>query len=97
MAGDDATEKGAGGSGKDAEPAQPRHEVVLRTVREVNGHNWPQLTRTNYGEWVVTMKVKLKARWLWTAIEKGTDNEDDNVCDGGAVVVHAAGVPPDAG
>jgi hypothetical protein len=25
------------------------------------------------------MKVKLKARWLWTTIEKGTDNEDDNV------------------
>jgi hypothetical protein len=79
MAGTEAAETGAGGSGKDAEPAQPRHEVVLRTVREVSGHNWPQLTRTNYGEWAVTMKVKLRARWLWTAIEKGTDNEDDDV------------------
>jgi hypothetical protein len=25
------------------------------------------------------MKVKLRARWLWTAIEKGIDNEDDDV------------------
>jgi hypothetical protein len=79
MAGTEAAETGAGGSGKDAEPAQPQHEVVLRPVREVSGHNWPQLTRTNYGEWAVTMKVKLRARRLWTAIEKGTDNKDDDV------------------
>jgi hypothetical protein len=39
MVGTEAAETGAGGSGKDAEPAQPRHEVVLRTVREVSGHN----------------------------------------------------------
>jgi hypothetical protein len=50
MAGTKAAETGAGGSDKDAEPAQPRHEVVLRTVREVSGQNWPQLTCTNYGE-----------------------------------------------
>jgi hypothetical protein len=25
------------------------------------------------------MKVKLRARRLWTAIEKGTDNKDDDV------------------
>jgi hypothetical protein len=79
MAGADAAETGAGGSGKDAEPAQPRHEVVPRTVWEVSGHNWPQLTHTNYGEWAMTMKVKLRAQRLWTAIEKGTDNEDDDV------------------
>ena len=41
--------------------AQPRQEVVVRTVREVNGTSWPTLTHTNYGEWSVTMKVKLKA------------------------------------
>ena len=42
--------------------AQPRHEVVVRTVRKVSGTSWSTLTRTNYGEWTVTMKVKLKAR-----------------------------------
>ena len=41
--------------------AQPRQEVVIRTVREVSGTSWPTLTRTNYGEWAVTMKVKLRA------------------------------------
>ena len=42
--------------------AQPRWKVVVRTVREVSGTSWPMLTRTNYGEWSVTMKVKLRAR-----------------------------------
>ena len=49
----------------------------MRTVREVSSTSWPTLTRTNYGEWVVTMKVKLRARRLWNAIDKGTDNEED--------------------
>ena len=44
--------------------AQPRPEVVVRTVREVSGTSWPTLTRTNYEEWSVTMKVKLRVRRL---------------------------------
>ena len=44
--------------------AQPRPEVIVRTVREVSGTSWPTLNRTNYGEWLVTMKVKLRARRL---------------------------------
>ena len=44
--------------------AQPRPEVVVRTVREVSNISWPTLTHTNCGEWSVTMKVKLKARRL---------------------------------
>ena len=41
--------------------AQPRQEVIVRTVREVNDTSWPTLTRTKYDEWAVTMKVKLIA------------------------------------
>ena len=41
--------------------AQPRQEVIVRTVREVSGTSWSTLTHTNYGEWAVTMKVKLRA------------------------------------
>ena len=41
--------------------ALPRQEVVVRTVQEVSGTSWPTLTRTNYGEWSVIMKVKLRA------------------------------------
>ena len=51
----------------------------MRTVREVSDTSWPTLTRTNYGEWTVTMKVKLRARRLWNAIDKGTDNEEDDM------------------
>ena len=58
--------------------AQPRQEVV-RTVREVSGTSWSTLTRINYGEWAVTIKVKLRARRLWNAIDKGTDNEEDDM------------------
>ena len=56
----------AGDDGRfgDAVAAQPRQEVVVHTVREVSGTSWPTLTRTNYGEWSVTMKVKLRARRL---------------------------------
>ena len=54
--------------------AQPRQEV-----REVSGTSWPTLTRINYGEWSVTIKVKLRARRLWNAVDKGTDNEDDDM------------------
>ena len=67
-----------GDSSGAAVAAQPLPEVVVRTVREVNGTTWPTLTRTNYGEWSVTMKVKLRARRLWNAVDKGTDNEEDD-------------------
>ena len=58
---------------------QPRQEVVVRTVQKVSGTSWPTLTHTNYGEWSVTMKVKLKARRLWNPVDKGTDNEEDDM------------------
>ena len=44
--------------------AQPRPEAVVRTVREASGTSWPMLTRTNYGKWSVTIKVKLRAQRL---------------------------------
>ena len=51
----------------------------MRMVREVSGTSWPTLTRTNYDEWAVTMKVKLRGRRLWNAIDKGIDNEEDDM------------------
>ena len=48
-------------------------------VWEVSDTSWSTLTRTNYGEWSVTMKVKLRARRLWNAVDKGTDNEEDDM------------------
>ena len=73
--------------------AQPRQEVLVRTVREVSGTSWPTLTRTNYDEWAVTIKVKLRARRLWNAIDKGTDNEEDDISVGGHPRCCACRVP----
>ncbi|CAN6164510.1 unnamed protein product [Urochloa humidicola] len=54
---------GAGGSGKGE---------VLCVVREISGAaNWPMLTKTNYTQWSLVIKVKMKARNLWEAIEPG--------------------------
>ena len=39
-----------GDSSGTAVASQPRQEVIVRTVREVSGTNWPTLTRTNYDE-----------------------------------------------
>ena len=59
-----------GDSSVTAVAAQPQPEVVVRTVREVNGTSWSTLSGTNYGEWSVTMKVKLRARRLWNVLTK---------------------------
>ena len=67
-----------GGSGTIV-AAQPLPDVVVRTVREVSGTTWPTLTRTNYGEWSVTMKVKLRVRRLWNTVDKGTDVKEDDM------------------
>jgi hypothetical protein len=35
------------------------------------GISYPVLTKTNYSDWALLMKVKLKSRALWTIVEKG--------------------------
>ncbi|XP_078438588.1 uncharacterized protein LOC144709056 [Wolffia australiana] len=46
--------------------------IVQRVIREVSaGTGFPMLTKTNYSEWALLMRVKLKARQLWSAIEEG--------------------------
>ena len=51
----------------------------MRIVWEVSSTSWPTPTRTNYDEWAVTMKVKLRARRLWNAVDKGTVNKKDDM------------------
>lgn len=45
----------------------------MHVVREIVGGaaNWPMLTKTNYTQWSLVMKVKMQARNLWEAIEPG--------------------------
>ncbi|WVZ50181.1 hypothetical protein U9M48_001459 [Paspalum notatum var. saurae] len=55
-----------------------RRRTVVRTVREVGSAQLPQLTRTNYTDWVVMMKVMLKARGLWSVIKHGTNDKQED-------------------
>ena len=52
--------------------------VMRKTVRDAGNAQYPMLTRTNCAEWVVLMKVILKARRLWAAVIVGTADEEDD-------------------
>ena len=39
---------------------------------------WPMLTKANYHEWSILMKVKLQARRLWEAVHIGGVSDDDD-------------------
>jgi hypothetical protein len=58
---------GSGGSG----------QQVVRKIG-VRPANWPLLTKTNYTEWALIMKIKLQARNLWEAIEPGDVTLQEN-------------------
>jgi hypothetical protein len=46
--------------------------MVQRVIREVGGgSNYPTLTKMNYPDWALLMKVKLRVRSLWSAVDKG--------------------------
>jgi hypothetical protein len=45
-------------------------DAIQRVIREVGGgSSYPSLTKTNYSDWALLMKVKLKARGLWSVVE----------------------------
>jgi hypothetical protein len=47
--------------------------MVKKTMQDVGSTQYPILTRMNYNEWEVMMKVMLKG--LWVAIDSGTNDE----------------------
>ena len=52
--------------------AEGNESVVQTVIREMSvGTVFPMLTKTNYSNWTLLMKVKLRVQLLWTAIEKG--------------------------
>jgi hypothetical protein len=53
--------------------------VIQRVIREVGGgSSYPTLTKTNNSDWALLMKVKLKARALWSVIEdNGADQQEE--------------------
>jgi hypothetical protein len=56
------------------------------------GSSYPTLTKTNYSDWALLMKVKLKAHGLWSTVEKGGDDEMEDMM---ALDVLASAVPPE--
>ncbi|KAK1650424.1 hypothetical protein QYE76_068229 [Lolium multiflorum] len=67
--------------------------VRERVAQEVTGGlQWPTLTRTNYADWSVIMRVQLQVHGLWEAVSEGDvdDHEDRAVL---AALLHA--VPPE--
>jgi hypothetical protein len=54
--------------------------VIQRVIHEVgSGSSYPALTKTNYSDWGLLMKVKLKARALWSIIEDGRADQHEEM------------------
>jgi hypothetical protein len=55
------------------------HPVVQTLYRNSGaGTPWPMLTKSNYHEWSLLMKIKLQARHLWEAVHiSGIGYDDD--------------------
>ena len=64
-----------------------------RVVREsTSSAQYPMLTRSNYAEWAMVMRVQLQAQHLWDVIEFGADDEHD---DRAALAALLRAVPPE--
>jgi hypothetical protein len=54
--------------------------VIQRVIREVDGgSSYTTLTKTNYSDWMLLIKVKLKARALWSVIENGSGDQQEEM------------------
>lgn len=58
------------------------------------GMPWPMLTKTNYHEWSLAMKVKMQSQQLWDVVEY-SDSDLHN--DRWALEALLAVVPPELG
>jgi hypothetical protein len=68
---------------------------VVQTVYKDFGAGtpWAMLTKTNYDEWSLPMKVKMQARQLWDVVEDDVDFHNDRR----AVEALLAGIPLEVG
>ena len=66
--------------------------IVQRVVKDVGGTPYPQLTRNNYEDRSLLMKVKMEARGLWDAVEHGDAGRQDDPMAADAIL---SVVPPE--
>ena len=57
---------------------QPSFPPIVQTVVKDAGGGWPMLTKTNYAEWSMVMKVKMQARRMWDAVRYGDADFDED-------------------
>jgi hypothetical protein len=70
----------AGGKRSDDDVTSKDGVVIQRVIHEVgSGSSYPALTKTNYSDWVLLMKVKLKERALWSVIEDGGADQQEEM------------------
>jgi hypothetical protein len=70
----------AGGKRSDDDDTFKDGVMIQRVICEVGGRNsYPTLTKTNYSDWALLMKVMLKARALWSIIENGGANQQEEM------------------
>ena len=53
--------------------------TVERSIKDIGGAGWLMLTKINYGTWAVLMRLMLKGRHLWDAVDHGYVDEDDDL------------------
>ena len=69
------------------------HHGFQTVVRDAGaGGGWPLLTKTNYAEWSMVMRVKLQVRHMWEAVRYGDVDYDE---DRRALEALVAAVPPE--
>jgi hypothetical protein len=67
--------------------------AIQRVIHEVGGgSSYPTLTKTNYSDWALLMMVKLQARGLWSAVDPGGGDDQEDMM---ALDVLSSAVPPE--
>jgi hypothetical protein len=70
----------AGGKRSDDDDTSKDGVVIQRLIHEVDsGSSYPAHTKTNYSDWTLLMKVKLEARALWSVIEDGDVDQQEEM------------------
>jgi hypothetical protein len=83
----------AGGKRSDDDGTSKYGVVIQRMIHEVgDGSSYPAPTMINYFDWTLLMKVKLEVWALWSVIEDGNANQQEDMM---ALDALCGAVPPE--
>jgi hypothetical protein len=83
----------AGGKRSNNDDTSKDGVVIQRVIHEVgSGSSYPALTKTNYSDWALLMKVNLKAWALWSVIEGVSTDQHEEMM---ALDALCSAVPPE--